>query len=659
MTPVDTSSYGTAVAPPPRFREPAPLTESIAESIELATQYMLDLQAEAGYWVGELEADTTLESDYVFLQLWLYPPTPGQAWRPPNWERVRKAARYVLNQQSKTGGWPIYFGGPDNISASVKAYFALKLVGLEGGEVALARARRRILELGGVEAANSYTKIYLSYFGLFDREKTPTIPPEVFLLTKASRANIYEISSWSRAILAPLAILGARKASRRVPDGFRLDEIFTGTEPPRPRLMSWKSFFGWADRSLKLWEKFGINGVREKAVRSASSWMRERLEKSDGLAAIYPAMMNSIMALTELGYSLEDPLLRREIDRFERLIIEEEDTLRVQPCHSPVWDTAISAYAVALANPNPSGRVRRSLEASSDWLISKEVRLKGDWSVNRPTVAPGGWYFEFENEFYPDCDDTAKVLLALEAGRPSDRQKYRASRDRALTWLAAMQCSDGGWAAFDVDNDAEILTHVPFADHNAMLDPSCPDITGRVLEALSGPGQGHRRQAIRRGVEFLKRVQQEDGSWYGRWGVNYIYGTCFALRGLAAAGEGPNEPHMNHAGEWLRSVQSSDGGWGESCGSYDDDIQRGMGESTPSQTAWALMGLFATGDFGTGSVRNGIDYLLRNQTADGSWDEEAFTGTGFPSVFYLKYHLYPRYFPLMALGAYLRGRYTD
>ena len=655
MTPVDTSSYGTAPAAARQFSGEVP----VRGAIDRATSLRLEKQADAGYWVGKLEADTTLESDYVLLQLWLYPPRPGKPWRPPNWARVQKAARYVLEKQTKSGGWPIYFGGPDNASATVKAYFALKLVGLEESEVALARARRRIIELGGIEATNSYTKIYLSYFGLFNRDKTPTIPPEVFLLTKASRANIYDISSWSRAILAPLAILGAKRASRPVPDGFRLDEIFSDREPPRPKLMSWKSFFLWADKSLKLWERFGLNGVRAKATNSAASWMINRLERSDGLAAIYPAMMNSIMALTELGYKLDDPLLRREIDKFEGLVIEEADTLRVQPCHSPVWDTAISVYAIALSNPNPGDTVRLALEDASDWLISKEVRRPGDWSIKRPGVSPGGWYFEFANEFYPDCDDTAKVLLALDQGRPTDQHAYGAARDRALNWLPAMQCSDGGWAAFDVDNDAEILTQVPFADHNAMLDPSCPDITGRVLEALCGPGKGNRPEAVRRGVDYLKRVQQEDGSWYGRWGVSYIYGTCFALRGLAAAGEGPNEPHMNHAGEWLRSVQNADGGWGESCGSYDDKDQRGLGESTPSQTAWALMGLFATRDYDTGSVRGGIDYLLRNQNTDGAWEEEAFTGTGFPGVFYLKYHLYPHYFPLMALGAYLRGRFGD
>lgn len=653
MTRIERSSYVAVAAA--SAADPCAANEALAR----ATARLLDLQHADGYWAGELEADTTLESDYILLQLWLHQPDAGGEWKPPRPERLRKAARYIIERQSPDGGWPIYPGGPDNVSASVKAYFALKLVCPDECADALERARTRIQELGGIEATNSYTKIYLSYFGLFDREKTPTIPPEVFFLQQTSKVNIYEISSWSRTILAPLAILGAQRATRRAPRGFSLDEIHNGVAPPPPPLMSWKSFFLWADKSLKLWEKLGVQPVRDRAVDAAAKWMIERLENSDGLSAIFPAMMNSIMALTELGYGLDDPLLRREIERFEGLVIEEEHTLRVQPCHSPVWDTAISAYALGVANPQPSDEVRAALRRAGDWLLSKEVRRPGDWSVKRPTVEPSGWYFEHANEFYPDCDDTAKVLLALEQAGATDPLALDEARERALAWLAAMQCADGGWAAFDVDNNAEILTHVPFADHNAMLDPSCADITGRALEALCGPGGGRRRSAVRRGVEFLKRTQEDDGSWYGRWGVNYLYGTCFALRGLRAAGEDANEAYVIQAGEWLRSVQNADGGWGETCASYDDPCAKIVGESTPSQTAWALMGLFATGDVRTGSVQEGVRYLLENQHADGTWTEELWTGTGFPSVFYLRYHLYPQCFPLMALGEYLRLRERD
>ncbi|MEZ5394364.1 MAG: squalene--hopene cyclase [Bryobacterales bacterium] len=655
MTIVERSGHATATAV-----AASPLTPSrLAASIHDATRFLLDCQREDGHWAGELEADTTLESDYILLQLWLHPPDATGRWNPPSWERVRKAARYILSKQTATGGWNIFHQGPDNISATVKAYFALKLTALPGTDIVLAKARRRILELGGVEAANSYTKIYLSYFGLFDREKTPTIPPEVFLLRESSKVNIYEISSWSRAILAPLAILGAKRATRRPPAGFTLAELFSGIEPAKPNLVSWKSFFLWADFSLKIWEKLGINGLRAKAIDAAAQWMIERLENSDGLAAIFPAMMNSIMALTELGYGLDHPLVQREVERFERLILENEETLRMQPCHSPVWDTAISAFAIGRAHPSPTPEVRRSLEAAGDWLLSKEITQPGDWIVKNPGVEPGGWFFEYENEFYPDCDDTAKVLLALEQARPSDRARHRAARDRAMAWLASMQCADGGWAAFDRDNDAEILTHVPFADHNAMLDPSCPDITGRAIEALSGPGAERFRLNVLRGMDYLRSSQKEDGSWFGRWGVNYVYGTCFALRGLRAAGEDPREAHVIQGGEWLRSIQNADGGWGESCASYDDPSAKFGGPSTPSQTAWALLGLFATEDFQSGSIEAGVRYLLDSQNEDGSWDEELWTGTGFPSVFYLRYHLYRQYFPLLALGEYARAAARD
>ncbi len=654
MTGAQRGSYQTSVGLAPVESEFA----RVRAGIDAATDLLLGLQTEDGYWVGKLGADATLESDYILLQLWLYPPD-GESWQPPTLKRCHKAARSILRRQTLSGGWSIFPGGPDNISACVKAYAALKLLRLPGTETALARARRRILELGGVEAANSYTKLYLSYFDLFDREKTPTIPPEVFLLEAGSKINIYEISSWSRAILAPLAILGAKRAARPVPDGFTLREIHSGSEPARPKLVSWKSFFLWADRSLKIWERIGLNGVRQKSIDAAERWMFERFEKSDGLAAIFPSMMNSIMALTELGYELDHPILERELARFDNLIVEEDEELTLQPCHSPVWDTAISSFALSAAHPRPSPRVRSALQRAGEWLLSKEVTEPGDWIVKNPGVKPGGWYFEYENEFYPDCDDTAKVLLALESSMPSGHAGHSAARERALRWLASMQCRDGGWAAFDRDNDAEILTHVPFADHNAMLDPSCPDITGRAIEALCGPGGGRFREAVARATTYLRNVQQDDGSWYGRWGVNYIYGTCFALRGLRAAGEDPREAHIIQAGEWLRSVQNADGGWGETCGSYDDPQEKIEGASTPSQTAWALLGLFATGDFQTGSVASGIRYLLDTQNDDGSWDEDLFTGTGFPSVFYLRYDYYRLYFPLMALGEYQRVRFAD
>ena len=620
-------------------------------SIGSASNYLLARQAAKGYWVGELEADTSLESDYILLQLWLYPPGDDGVWKPPSTRRVQSAARYILSRQLVDGGWNIYPGGPANVSASVKAYLALRLAGYETSDIRLENARRRVIELGGVEGSNSYTKIYLSFFGLYDRTKTPTIPPELFLLPNATRLTVYDMSSWTRAIIAPLAILGARGATRPVPSGIEIRELFSGVEHSNADSLG-ANLFLIADKALKIWQRAGMARAREKAVRATADWMVKRLHDSDGLGAIFPAMMNCIMALTELGYTLDDPLLKREIEKFDQLIIEERDTLRLQPCFSPVWDTALAVHALGAGNQGSSESVLGAIRQAGDWLLTKEVRKHGDWSVKNREGVPGGWYFEFANEFYPDTDDTAQVLLALDRVQTTNPDTQRAAQKRGVEWLLSMQSKDGGWGAFDVDNNLAILNHVPFADHNAMLDTTCPDLTGRVLDALCTTGPGSAHPAVKHGVEFLKRAQEDDGSWFGRWGVNYIYGTCFALRGLAAANEDSREAYIIRAGEWLRSIQNADGGWGESCESYDNPSAKGLGESTPSQTAWALLGLFASADYRSGSVESGIRYLWESQKADGSWDENYYTGTGFPSVFYLKYDLYRQYFPLLALTEY-------
>ena len=626
-------------------------------AVRAAADYLLGLQSPGGWWVGELEADTSLESDYILLQLWLYPPRAG-TWQPPTADRIARAARYILSRQLPDGAWNIYPGGPANVSASVKAYLALRLAGYEADDARLVCAKQQIVRLGGLEATNSYTKIYLSFFGLYDRAKTPTIPPELFLLPDKAKFSVYDMSSWTRAIIAPLAILGALGASRPVPKGIGLEELSIDAEPAQGDLFDPGNLFRLADRALKVWERVGVRRARHKAVRATSRWMIERLEDSDGLGAIFPAMMNCIMALTELGYGLDDPLLQRQIRKFDELIIEEgnerDPTMRVQPCLSPVWDTGLAAFAVGTAFPNPSEDVAKALRRAADWLLTKEVRRRGDWAVRNRTAEPGGWYFEFANEFYPDTDDTAQVLLALRHANATDTKAQRAAEQRGVEWLLSMQSKDGGWGAFDVDNNNRLFTHVPFADHNAMLDPTCPDLTGRVLDALCAVGPGPAHPAVRRGVEFLKSTQEDDGSWFGRWGVNYIYGTCLALRGLAAAGEDPREAYIIRAGEWLRSIQNADGGWGESCAGYDDPRRKTEGESTASQTAWAVLGLLASGDRRSGSVEAGVRYLLETQLPDGSWSEQAYTGTGFPGVFYLKYDLYRQYFPLLALAEYAK-----
>jgi squalene-hopene/tetraprenyl-beta-curcumene cyclase len=619
---------------------------ALTEPIRRAANQLLSQQDPGGFWWGELTADTTLESDYILLQLWMHPPQ-GAVWNPPTRELIGKAVKSILDRQLPDGGFNVYAKGPSDVSATIKAYFALKLAGADYNDPALARARERILALGGFQAANSYVKINLSLFDLYPREHVPSVPPEIVLLGNF----LYQMSSWTRAIVVSLAIVHAHNPRRPVPDGFNLNELFLPDVPlgfgKSEKTISWRSTFLALDRALKLWERHGSERIRQRAIREAERWMIERFEKSDGLGAIYPPMMYAVMALDVLGYSEDHPVRREAVRQFEALMVDDGRRFFFQPCFSPVWDTAIAMLALAESGLD----VRDSLRNGADWLLSKEVRRKGDWSIKRPNTEPSGWYFEFANEFNPDIDDSAMVMLGLAHAEASDGQAQDACHQRAVKWILDMQSKDGGWAAFDADNNWQFLSQVPFADHNAMLDPSCADITGRVLEALAAHGVDRSHQAVRRGIDYLVRTQEPDGSWYGRWGVAYIYGTCFALRGLRAVGEDDREVHVLRAGEWLRSIQNADGGWGESCASYDNGVFTAA-ESTPSQTAWAVLGLLAGGDTTSQSVHKGIEYLLRTQRSNGSWDEELATGTGFPKVFYLHYHLYRLYFPLLALAEY-------
>jgi squalene-hopene/tetraprenyl-beta-curcumene cyclase len=635
----------------PQIQVEERLTAAVSESARRASEYLLGLQHPEGCWWGELTADTTLESDYILLQLWLHPPEGG-VWNPPTKDLVGKAVRSILARQLPDGGFSIYAKGPADISATVKAYFALKVAGVPPHSPELSRARYRVLSLGGLQAANSYVKTNLSFFGLYPREHCPSIPPEILLLPGNF---IYQMSSWSRAIVVPLSVVHAHSPMRPVPAGFDLKELFL----PGARMrylggdtsLSWRSLFLKFDRCLKLWERYGSRTLRAKAIREAERWMLERTRNSDGLGAIYPPMMYAIMALDVLGYSRSHPDFVEAENQFNRLLTDDGQRFFFQPCFSAVWDTAIASFALSESGMAPAEALRKT----SDWLLAKEVRRKGDWSIKRPHTEPSGWYFEFANEFYPDIDDSAMVLLALRGACGSQPGAQEACTRRAIQWLLDMQSKDGGWAAFDVDNNWMALSEVPFADHNAMLDPTCPDITGRVLEALCACGVDRAHPAIRRGVEYLVRTQEQDGSWYGRWGVDYVYGTFLALRGLRAAGESGREAHVLRAGEWLRSIQNVDGGWGESCASYDNNCFT-PAESTASQTAWAILGLLASGDSRSLSVVQGIEYLLAAQSGAGSWQEELATGTGFPRVFYLTYHLYRQSFPLLALAAFLKAR---
>ncbi len=634
-----------------RFGKLDDIKARVAAAIDASRKYLFSLQhSEEGYWCGELGADTTLESDYILLHRLLGIESE---------ERTQKCANEILSHQNADGGWPIFNGGPSNISASVKAYFALKMAGYPPDHAALAKARERILAMGGVTEVNTFTKIYLCFLGQYDYDAVPAIPPEIVLFPNWFWFNIYEISSWSRAILVPLSIAYAKKPFKKIPDEQGIEELFLGGRNRSnlrlkwaKKLVSWRNFFLVLDRLTHFLEKVHIRPLRSIAIKKAERWMLDRMEMSDGLGAIYPGIMNSIIALRCLGYSLDDPQVIRAMDEFEKLGIEEETTFRMQPCMSPVWDTA---YAIFALGDSGVSETDSRLVQPSEWMLRKQVTRKGDWCVKNPKAVPAGWYFEFNNEFYPDVDDSAMVLLALSKVKTSNESYHDKSVQRAIDWILSMQCKNGGWASFDKDNDRMVFQQIPFADHNAMLDPATVDITGRVLECLATYGYSMKDQPVRRAVEFLKREQEQDGSWFGRWGVNYIYGTALVLRGLEAIGMDHHEPCIQQAAEWLRMMQNPDGGWGETCGSYDDPNTKGVGPSTASQTAWAVMGLLAACDTRSDSLQRGVAYLLKTQRRDGFWDEQWYTGTGFPRVFYLMYYMYRQYFPLIALTAYAKA----
>jgi squalene-hopene/tetraprenyl-beta-curcumene cyclase len=635
-----------------RYRHPVPARSAdldaaaVQDAVRSASRALIVLQHADGYWQGDLTADSTLESDYILLQLWLHRPRDG-AWSPPTRARIDHCCRAILERQLADGGWNIYPSGPSEVNASVKAYSALKIAGIDAACPEMQRARARILELGGVQACNSYVRINLSLFGLFPRRYVPTVPPEIALLPGDI---LYEMSSWTRAIVVPLSIVQAMGGQRETPGGLKIEELFGPSKRwTVGRRDGLAILFRQFDRLLRIWERRAPRDIRAAAIREAEHWLVDHTRLSEGLGAIYPAMMYQVMAFSSLGYPEDHPDLMDAIRHFDNLLIEREGQFFFQPCVSPLWDTAIAAFALGEAGQADAGTLTRA----ADWLVRKEVRRKGDWSVKRPNLEPSGWAFEFANEHYPDIDDTAMVLLAFSHARSSDPAAQERCTKRALQWLLGMQSRDGGWAAFDVDNNWTILNKVPFADHNAMLDPTCPDITGRVLDALSRYGYRHGHPAVDAGVKYLLNSQESNGAWYGRWGVNYVYGTFLAMRGLAASGHPRAHAAIERGAEFLRSVENADGGWGESCATY--AAQHFIAApSTPSQTAWALLGLAAAGDRASLAARRGARFLLETQQPDGTWKEDLATGTGFPNVFFLSYHLYRHYFPLLALATMVR-----
>lgn len=636
-----------------RARAPAEGADSRLDMVvQRGVENLLRLQAPDGYWWGELEADTTLESDCILLHHIL---RDGQN------VRVRKFANYIRKKQLADGGWSIYPEGPAELNTCVKAYFALKLAGDLPSEPHMERARKEIHELGGLERANSYVRFYLAMIGAIGWDMAPAIPPELILVPQWAPVNLYEMSSWTRAIVMPLSIIYAVKPDWRISQCESVDELFADKMNARAafawskNFFSWRNFFLAIDRGLKFHERLPWKPLRARALKKAEQWLFEHMERSEGLATIIPAMANSIYAMLALGKGLDDPLVHREMRWINAYEIEEEtdETLRMQPCISPVWDTGIAM--VSLEEAGVAGS-HPAMQRAAEWLIDHQILGPGDWQVKNKDAEPGGWAFEFQNDFFPDVDDTAFVLMALERANGSDAEGFEQSAKRGLAWLLSMQNRDGGWGAFDRDNDKALLTNIPFADHNAMIDPSSPDVTARSIECLGIFGWPASHPAIQKALAYLRRTQTSEGAWYGRWGVNYVYGTSGVLRAMEVIG-------LNHTAEsqrgaqWMKSVQNPDGGWGESCRSYEDPSLKGIGKSTASQTAWGLIGLLATVGPEDAPVERAVNWLEEHQNADGSWDEDEFTGTGFPSVFYLKYHLYRNSFPLYALARYRKMKH--
>jgi squalene-hopene/tetraprenyl-beta-curcumene cyclase len=618
--------------------------DSVEGAIRAATDAILAQQKPDGHWVYELEADATIPAEYVLLVHYLA--------ETPNLELERKIGVYLRRIQGAHGGWPLYHEGGLDISATVKAYFALKMLGDDIDAPHMARAREAIRARGGAIKANVFTRILLALYGQTSWSNVPTVPPELILLPRWFPVHLSKMSYWARTVIVPLLVLCARQPLARNPRGIHIPELFVDGVPaasPRAPHQSagWSAFFGALDRVLKVvpWPK----GARDKAIERCRAWTTERLNGEDGLGAIYPAMANSVMMYDVLGYRSEHPdraIARRSV---EKLLIVKDEEAYCQPCVSPVWDTALVAHALLeTKDADAEAAVARGLE----WLRPLQVLdVKGDWAEEKPDVRPGGWAFQYRNDHYPDLDDTAVVVMAMD--RAKQRDDYKDAIARGAEWVEGLQCRDGGWGAFDADNSYYYLNNIPFADHGALLDPPTEDVSGRCVGMLAQLGGKNDDPRLKAGIEYLIRTQRSDGSWWGRWGVNYIYGTWSALAGLNGAGLGPDHATMKRGADWLVAIQNSDGGWGESCDSYKLDYKGyEPAPSTASQTAWALLGLMAAGQVDHLAVVRGVAYLKATQQDDGLWTQAHYTGGGFPRVFYLNYHGYPKFFPLWALARY-------
>jgi squalene-hopene/tetraprenyl-beta-curcumene cyclase len=623
---------------------------TIESDIHRAAQALLRQQRSDGHWVFELEADATIPAEYILLRQYL-----GE---PDDRELERKIGVYLRRIQGEHGGWPLFHGGPFDISASVKAYFCLKMIGDSPDAPHMARARAAILAQGGARRANVFTRILLAQFGELSWRHVPTIPVELVLLPRWFPIHLSRMSYWARTVMVPLLVLAALRVRARNARGIRIQELFatTGKAPPKAlthRKRGWALFFNGLDGVLKVVEPFWPKSLRRRAIERCADFVTERLNGEDGLGAIYPAMANSVMMYDALGHPPEHPhraTARRAIDK---LLVIREDEAYCQPCVSPVWDTALVVHAMMeVGSEEAVSAARRGL----GWLQPlQELEVKGDWAERRPEVRPGGWAFQYRNAHYPDLDDTAVVVMAMDRARRefAAGDRYDEAVSRGAEWTVGLQSRNGGWGAFDADNVDHYLNNIPFADHGALLDPPTADVSARCVSMMAQLGESADGSAMRAALDYLRREQMADGSWFGRWGVNYVYGTWSALCALNAAGFDAGDPCLRKAADWLIAIQNPDGGWGEDCTSYKLDY-RGYEPalSNASQTAWALLGLMAAGEVDHPTVARGIAYLQRTQDATGLWQQDAYTGGGFPRVFYLRYHGYPAFFPLWALARY-------
>ncbi|MDM9381165.1 squalene--hopene cyclase [Chlorogloeopsis sp. ULAP01] len=620
----------------------------VPEAIATSQNYLLSIQNPSGYWWAELESNVTITAEVVLLH---------KIWGTDCSRSLHKVETYLRSQQRQHGGWELFYGDGGELSTSVEAYMALKLLDVSENDPAMIKAREFILERGGISKTRIFTKLHLALIGCYSWEGIPSLPPWVMLLPENFLFNIYEMSSWARSSTVPLLIVCDRKPIYKVEPAITLNELYAeGAEQVKFTLPSkgdWTDLFINLDNAFKFAEKLNLVPFRQEGINAAERWILERQEATGDWGGIIPAMLNSLLALRSLDYDVNDPIVVRGLEAVDNFTIETEDSYRVQPCISPVWDTAWAIRALVDSGLSPN---HPALVKAGEWLLSKQILDYGDWAIKNRQGKPGAWAFEFDNRFYPDVDDTAVVVMALNAVHlPNEKLKHRAIA-RAVNWIASMQCQAGGWAAFDLNNDQDWLNLIPYGDLKAMIDPNTADVTARVLEMVGSCNLSMDAYNLKRAINYLIKEQEQQGCWFGRWGVNYIYGTSGVLSALSVIAPQTYQNNIEKGAAWLIECQNPDGGWGETCRSYDDPNLKGKGRSTASQTAWALIGLIAAGKatnkFAKPALEKGINYLLTTQQADGTWDEADFTGTGFPCHFYLKYHLYQQYFPLIALSQY-------